>query len=87
MLLFMGGPSGGGRGDQRKTFFYDYATQAWTNGPKMEYGRKHFGCGMMRDGDGSSVIVAAGGDIYDQTSTELFSLDNPYGPIWLPGKN
>lgn len=66
---------------KRKTFFFDYATQAWANGPDTNHERLSSGCGIMEN-----VVVVAGGH-FSETTTEFLTLDDPNGLKWSAGTN
>ena len=69
-----------------KTFFFDYDSQVWTDGPVMNYDREFFGCGIMKMENGSVTIVAAGG-AKSKNNTEFLSLDDLNRLNWTPGND
>ena len=86
----------GGDPFHKKTFFFNFATQSWTDGPDMNYGRYYFGCGMMAMGIYSSIIVVAGGahslstapaTANSSSTSEFLNLEDPNGLKWSAGKN
>ena len=70
-----------------KTYFYDFLTNAWTNGPDMTYDRVYFGCGIMNTIAKSGVVVVTAGGFRLGTGskTEFLTLDDPNGLQWTPG--
>ena len=66
---------------RNKTFFFDFPTQSWIDGPEMNYDRVSFGCGIM-----GNVVIAAGGRFTEMlNTTEFLSLDDPNDFKWSPG--
>ena len=68
------------------TFFFDTDTEEWSDGPKLNGGRRSFSCGKLQADSGSSqdrVIVAGGWNGAVISSTEILDVDSIYG--WSSG--
>ena len=85
-FLLIGGYQNGTT-SSKDTYFYNAPANAWSEGPKLKYGRQGHSCARIRsslDVHGYDLVVVGGTNGTSMASTEIFDFDNS---VWRSGPN